>query len=265
MQLNLDTSQLQALGDNLIHIKRTTFPQICNQLLSVSAFEISNTVKQKTLPKYFKLRNKFAPLTIRYNRAQGYNLDTMFSMVGQLQNFGSRQTKTHLEENELGKDITASTTHTVIGLPGIRQGQSFSGTIKKNKYISKLKPVLAKNILCNFRYNDSNNNANLELSRISGLVATGRINTLNNKPIVAHNKQGKLGVYEVTPAGISKVQIKKLYSLKGKTTKLKQARPWLKTAYSQVLQHNLSELYQKTARYWLEKNKQAFRARIQHS
>lgn len=265
MPLHLNINQLKAFEDNLIRIKHITFPQICNQLLSVSAFEISNTVKQKTLPQYFKLRNKFAPLTIRYNRAQGYNLDTMFSMVGQLQNFGSRQTKTHLEENELGKDITASTTHTVIGLPSIRQGQSFSGTVKKNKYISKLKPVLAQNILRNFRYNDSNSNTNLELSRISGLVAMGRINTLNNKPVIAHNKQGQLGVYEITPTGISKVRIKKLYSLKGKTTKLQQARPWLKTAYSQVLQHNLPELYQKTARYWLEKNKQAFNARIQHS
>lgn len=50
MQLNLNTSQLQAFGDNLLWIKRTTFPQICNQLLTTSAFEISQTVQQKTLP-----------------------------------------------------------------------------------------------------------------------------------------------------------------------------------------------------------------------
>jgi hypothetical protein len=79
--MNLNTIQLNKFADNLIKIKTPTYPKIMSILLSTSAYEIYNRIKKETIPNTFIKRNNFAPLSIRYNRAIGYNMNTIQRIV----------------------------------------------------------------------------------------------------------------------------------------------------------------------------------------
>lgn len=270
-KMHIDTKQLRKFGDNLIKIHKTSFPKIINNVMNTAVYEISNKLKKETIPKKFAKRNNFAPMSIRYNRAIGYNLNTMFSMVGQIQNAGINNTKTILEENELGKPVQSKTKHTLLGLKNIRTGNTFSKTIKKENRLTNLKPIPAQHILRNFRYinNKTNNttpeNTNstsqtLELSRISGLMAHNRIRTLN-KPIIAGTKNNRLGIYRLEKINKesktdNRVKITKLYSLNSKTTNIKRTA-WLKDTYEKEL-NNMDRIYIKTAKSILNRNARAF-------
>lgn len=270
--MHIDTKQLKKFGDNLIKIQKTSFPKIINNVMNTAVYEISSKLKKETIPKKFVKRNNFAPMSIRYNRAIGYNLNTMFSMVGQIANAGANNTKTMLEENELGKPIQSRTKHTLLGLKSIRTGNTFSKTIKKENRLANLKPIPVQHILRNFRYINSNNtientgstNQTLELSRISGLIAGNRIKTLN-KPIIARTKNNKLGIYRVEKINKesktdNKVKITKLYSLNNKTTNIKRTA-WLKDTYEKEIK-NIDKIYTKTAKNILDRNARAFNIQI---
>ena len=270
-KMHIDTKQLRKFGDNLIKIHKTSFPKIINNVMNTAVYKISNKLKKETIPKKFVKRNNFAPMSIRYNRAIDYNLNTMFSMVGQIQNAGINNTKTILEENELGKPVQSKTKHTLLGLKNIRTGNTFSKTIKKENRLTNLKPIPAEHILRNFRYinNKTNNttpeNTNstsqtLELSRISGLMAHNRIRTLN-KPIIARTKNNRLGIYRLEKINKesktdNRVKITKLYSLNSKTTNIKRTA-WLKDTYEKELK-NMDRIYTKTAKSILDRNARAF-------
>ncbi|MDD2840321.1 MAG: hypothetical protein PHY80_04330, partial [Rickettsiales bacterium] len=100
MQIN--TNQLKQFSDNLIKIKTISFPEIMNRVLNTTAYNINNKLKKETIQNKFIKRNNFAPMSIRYTKAIGYDMNTMNAMVGQLTNAGTNNTKTILEENELG-------------------------------------------------------------------------------------------------------------------------------------------------------------------
>lgn len=261
MQLNINTKQLTKFGNNLIKIRQITFPEIMNNVLTTATYNINNKLKKEVIQKRFVKRNNFAPMSIRYNRAIGYNLNTMFSMVGQIANAGTNNTKTILEENELGKPVQSITKHTTIGLKNIRTGNTFKKTIKKENRLTNLKPIPAQNILRTFRFNGNNTSQSTELSRISGLIANNRIKTLN-KPVIAYNKDNKLGIYRVekTNKGSTtdnRVNITKLYSLTNKTINIKRTT-WLKDTYEAELNNNLDNIYTKVARHLMGKNARAF-------
>jgi hypothetical protein len=189
----------------------------------------------------------------------------MHSMAEQLQHAGRDNTKTILEENELGKSVQSKTKHTVLGLKTIRTNKSFTNTIKKENRLTNLKPKPASDILKNYRYDKENNydyNKKQELSRITGLIADNRLKL--DKPIIAHTKKNTIGIFEINKSteDKNKVNIKKLYSLKDKTTNLKQ-RIWLKnTGEEQLNNNNLSKIYYKTAKNLLDRNARAFHASI---
>jgi hypothetical protein len=256
MQIN--TNQLRKFADNLIKIKTISFPQIINNLLNTTIYNISNNLKKEVIPKTFIKRNNFAPMSIRYDKAKGHNLNTMFAIVGQLQNAGQNNTKTILEENELGKPIQSKTKHTTLGLKTIRINNSFNKIIKKENRLTTLKPKLARNILQE-TYNKANNKQK-ELSCLSILLLKNKI-TLNN-PVIAHTKENTIGVFKLKKSAEdkNKVNITKLYSLKNKTTPTKQ-RIWLKNTGEKQL-NNLNPIYQKTAKNTLDKNARAFHTRI---
>ena len=165
MQIN--TNQLKKFGDNLIKIKTISFPEIMNRVLNTTAYNINNKLKKETIQNKFIKRNNFAPMSIRYTKAIGYDMNTMNAMVGQLTNAGTNNTKTILEENELGQSVTSKTKHTTLGLKTIRTGNTFTKTIKKENRITNLKPAPASHILRTFRFDT--NQETLELSRISML------------------------------------------------------------------------------------------------
>jgi hypothetical protein len=229
-----------------------------NNLLTTTAYKLSDKLKKETIPKTFVKRNNFAPMSIRYNRAIGYNMNNMFSMVGQLRNAGQNNAKTILEENELGKPVQSKTKHTVLGLKTIRTGNSFSKTIKKENRLTTLKPIPAKHILRNFSFNSNDNDETQEFRRIAGLIANNRIRTLS-KPIIIHTKNNKLGIYKIeknNADSANKIKSAKLYSLEGKTTNIKK-RTWLKDAYEKQLS-NLDRIYMKVAKNILDRNARAF-------
>lgn len=258
--MNIDTSKLRKFGDNLIRIRKTSFPQIMNNVISTTTYEISNTLKKETIPKTFTKRNNFAPMSIRYNRAIGNNMNTMFGMVGQIQNAGQNNAKTLLEENEKGQPIESKTKHTVVGLKQIRTNNAFNKTIKKEDRLTNLDPVPAQHILRNFRFNSSNaDDKDIELKRIIGLVASKRIKTLN-KPIIARNKNNELGIYKIQNTGNNETKVEKLYKLSNKTTRIKK-REWLKPTYEKQMK-NLDQIYTKTAKNILDKNARAFQIQI---
>jgi hypothetical protein len=239
-----------------------------NDVISTTVYEISNKLKKETIPKTFVKRNNFAPMSIRYDKARGKDLNTMFGMVGQLQYAGQNNTKTLLEENELGKPIESKTKHTTIGLKTIRINKSFSRTIKKENRLTNINPIPAENILKNYRQyqkqDEDINNKNTELSRIARLVLKTETTNILNKPIIAYTKRGNLGIFKIEEINpdINKVKINKLYSLKDKTTKIKQ-RLWLKEAYTERL-NNLGEIYIKAAKNLLGRNANAFNMRVKH-
>jgi hypothetical protein len=192
-------------------------------------------------------------------------------MVGQLQNAGRDNTKTILEENELGKSVRSKTKHTLLGLKTIRTNKSFTKTIKKENRLTTLKPITAKNILQEARNNANNsrnnknnitNNPSEELSNISKLLLRNQI-TLN-KPIIAHTKKNTVGIFEINKSteDKNKTNIKKLYDLRNKTTNIKK-RIWLKnTGEEQLNSNNLNKIYYKTAKNILDRNARVFNVRI---
>lgn len=257
--MNIDTRQLKKFANNLIKIRKTSFPQIMNNVITTTTYEISNTLKKETIPKTFIKRNNFAPMSIRYNRVIGYNMNTMFGMVGQIQNAGQNNAKTMLEQNEKGEPIQSKSKHTTIGLKNIRTNNTFSKTIKKDKRITNLDPVPAQNILRNFRYNSNTDDKTLELTRLAGLIVSNKIKTLN-KPLIARTKNNKLGIYSIKNSGDGKVKIEKLYSMKDKTTNIKK-REWLKPTYEKQM-NNLDRIYTRTAKAILDRNARAFKIEI---
>ena len=140
-------------------------------------------------------------------------------------------------------------------------------TIKKENRITNLKPILAQQILRNFRYTSNNDTDQmLELNRVSGLIAGNRIKTLN-KPIIDYNKNNKLGIYKIEKINKesktdNKVKITKLYSLNNKTTSIKKTT-WLKDTYEKQM-NNIDKIYTETAKDILDKNARAFNIQIKH-
>jgi hypothetical protein len=258
--MNINTSKLKKFGGNLIKIRKITFPQIMNSVINTTVYSISTALKKETIPKTFTKRNNFAPMSIRYAKAVGYDMNTMSAMVGQLATAGQNNAKTLLEENELGKPIESKSKHTTIGLKNIRTGNTFSKTIKKENRLANLKPVPAEHILRNFRFKVESNNESLELKRLAGLIANNRIKTLN-KPIIAHT-ENKIGIYKIEKTENSRVKINKLYSLKDKRTKIKK-RLWLKTAYEKQLK-DMDKIYIKTAKSIIDRNARAFHMAIRN-
>jgi hypothetical protein len=260
MQIN--TNQLRQFGNNLIKIKTISFPEIMNRVLNTTAYNINNKLKKETIQTKFIKRNNFAPMTIRYTKAIGYDMNTMNAMVGQLTNAGTNNTKTILEENELGQTVNAKTKHTTLGLKTIRTGNTFNKTIKKENRISNLKPAPASHILRTFRFDTDQET--MELSRISMLIAYGRIKTLGNKPVIAHTKNNKVGIYRIIKQGddTNQVQITKLYSFNNKSTHIKK-REWLKPTYENEL-NNMDKIYTQVAQNVIDSNARAFSIKIKN-
>ncbi|HSQ97127.1 MAG TPA: hypothetical protein VLL98_00205 [Rickettsiales bacterium] len=278
MQIN--TNQLKQFGNNLIKIKIISFPEIMNRVLNTTAYNINNKLKKETIQTKFIKRNNFAPMSIRYTKAIGYDMNTMNAMVGQLANAGNNNTKTILEENELGQTVTSKTKHTTLGLKTIRTGNTFNKTIKKENRLANLKPAPASNILRTFRFDT--NQETLELSRISMLIAHNRIKTWNNnsKPIIAYTKNNKVGIFRITKQGDNnnnnksnnnsatnntinnKLQITKFYSFNNKQTHIKK-REWLKPTYESEL-NNMNKIYTQVAQNVIDSNARAFSIKIRN-
>jgi hypothetical protein len=203
-------------------------------------------------------------MSIRYTKAIGYDMNTMNAMVGQLTNAGTNNTKTILEENELGQTVNAKTKHTTLGLKTIRTGNTFSKTIKKENRLSNLKPAPASHILRTFRFNTDQET--LELSRIAMLIAHSRIKTLGSKPIIAHTKNNKVGIYRIIKQGNNKednqVQITKLYSFNNKSTHIKKTE-WLRPTYESELK-DMNKIYTKVAQNVIDSNARAFSIKIRN-
>lgn len=197
MQIN--TNQLRQFGNNLVKIKNISFPEIMNRVLNTTVYNINNKLKKEIIKNKFIKRNNFAPMSIRYTKAIGYDMNTMNAMVGQLANAGRNNTKTILEENKVGTSVNSKTKHTTLGLKNARVSNSFNKRIKKQNRLTNLKPAPANHILRTFRFDT--NQETLELSRISMLIAHNRIKTLNNKPVIAHTKNNKLGIYRIMKQG----------------------------------------------------------------
>jgi len=262
MQIN--TNQLKQFGNNLIKIKTISFPEIMNRVLNTTAYNINNKLKKEIIQNKFIKRNNFAPMSIRYTKAIGYDMNTMNAMVGQLTNAGTNNTKTILEENELGTSVNAKTKHTTLGLKSIRTGNTFNKTIKKENRITNLKPAPASHILRTFRFNTDQET--LELSRIAMLIAHGRIKALGSKPVIAHTKNNKVGIYRIIKQGDSKednqVQITKLYSFNNKSTHIKKTE-WLKPTYESELK-DMNKIYTKVAQNVIDSNARAFSIKIRN-
>jgi hypothetical protein len=265
MQIN--TNHLKKFGNNLIKIKTISFPEIMNRVLNTTAYNINNKLKKEIIQTKFIKRNNFAPMSIRYTKAIGYDMNTMNAMVGQLANAGNNNTKTILEESELGTSVNAKTKHTTLGLKTIRTGNTFTKTIKKENRISNLKPAPASHILRTFRFDT--NQETMELSRISMLIAYSRIKTLGNKPVIAHTKNNKVGIYRIIKQGDdnnnttdNKVQITKLYSFNSKQTHIKK-REWLKPTYENELK-NMNKIYTQVAQNVIDSNARAFSIKIKN-
>ena len=196
-------------------------------------------------------------------------MNTMNAIVGQLANAGTNNTKTILEENELGTSINAKTKHTTLGLKSIRTGNTFSKTIKKENRLSNLKPAPASHILRTFRFNTDQDSQTTELSRILMLIAHSRIKTLGNKPVIAHTKNNKIGIFRITKQGDgnnnkedNKVQITKLYSFNNKSIHIKK-REWLKPTYESELK-NMNKIYTKVAQNVVDSNARALSIKIRN-
>jgi len=268
MQIN--TNQLKQFGNNLIRIKTISFPEIMNRVLNTTAYNINNKLKKETIQNKFIKRNNFAPMSIRYTKAIGYDMNTMNAIVGQLTNAGTNNTKTILEENELGQTVTSRTKHTTLGLKTIRTGNTFNKTIKKEKRLTNLKPAPASHILRTFRFDT--NQETLELGRIAMLIAHGRIKTLGSKPVIAHTKNNKVGIYRIIKQGDdnnsnsnttnNKVQITKLYSFNSKQTHIKK-REWLKPTYESEL-NNMNKIYTQVAKNVIDSNARAFSIKLRN-
>lgn len=268
MQIN--TNQLKQFGNNLIIIKTISFSEIMNRVLNTTAFNINNKLKKETIKNKFIKRNNFAPMSIRYTKAIGYDMNTMNAMVGQLTNAGNNNTKTILEENELGQSVNAKSKHTTLGLKTIRAGNTFSKTIKKENRLTNLKPAPANHILRTFRFNADQET--LELSKISMLIAHGRIKTLSSKPVIAHTKNNNVGIYRITKQDDNnnsnnnttnnKVQITKLYSFNNKSTHIKKTE-WLRPTYESELK-DMKKIYTKVAQNVIDSNARAFSIKIRN-
>jgi hypothetical protein len=235
--------------------------------MNTTTYNISNTLKKETIPKTFIKRNNFAPLSIRYDRAKGYDLNNMYGMVGQLQHAGRDNTKTLLEENELGQPIHSKTKHTLLGLKTIRTNKSFTKTIKKENRLTALKPKPASDILKNYSYDIEgyDYDKKQELSRIAGLIANNRLEL--NKPVIARTKKNTIGIFQIDKSAEdkNKVNITKLYDLRNKTTNIKK-REWLKnTTNEQLNSNNLNKTYYKMAKNLLDRNAKAFHISIINS
>ncbi|MDD2840743.1 MAG: hypothetical protein PHY80_06595, partial [Rickettsiales bacterium] len=168
---------------------------------------------------------------------------------------------------ELGQSVTSKTKHTTLGFKTIRTGNTFTKTIKKENRITNLKPAPATSILRTFRFNT--NQETLELSRISMLIAHNRIKTLGNKPVIAHTKNNKVGIYRIIKQGDdnnnttdNKVQITKLYSFNNKSTHIKK-REWLKPTYESELK-NMNKIYTQVAQNVIDSNARAFSIKIRN-
>jgi len=151
-----------------------------------------------------------------------------------------------------------------LGLKTIRTGNTFNKTIKKENRITNLKPAPATHILRTFRFDTDQET--MELSRISMLITYGRIKTLGNKPIIAHTKNNKVGIYRIIKQGDdkedNKVQITKLYSFNSKQTHIKK-REWLKPTYESELK-NMNKIYTQVAQNVIDSNARAFSIKIKN-
>ena len=123
------------------------------------------------------------------------------------------------------------------------------------------------------------------------LIANNRIKTWNNnnnnsKPIIAHTKNNKVGIFRIIKQGDdnnnsssnnnnskinnnainnttnNKLQITKLYSFNNKSTHINK-REWLKPTYESELK-NMNKIYTQVAQNVIDNNARAFSIKIRN-
>lgn len=265
MQLEINTKQLQKFCDKLITIKEIKFPNIIINTINTYIFESRKYLVNDYTKQNFKVKTNFIKISLHVdsvyktaqqdNPTQRIDYNKISAKIGQYQFAGKKNTKTLLENTDIGKPAIANGKYTPIALSQARTGKTFNKTVKKENKMSNV--VLAKDLLKDFTY--KNNDETKEFVRIRAYIASR--NLVISKPILAHTKTKGIGIYSMKVKGLERpknnnyndnITITKLYTFKGKTTNIKK-RLWFRKACLHQLS-NLDKIYKLTAKRIFQKD-----------
>jgi hypothetical protein len=143
MQLNINNRAVVEHTETLAQLHRSALPLAIRATLNDAVFD----VKTKTMPKkadetFERRQPNFFKANSRFDKAQGYNINSMKSTVGFVEGGlkgGNNYAVRDLEQQEHGGKIGGKT---FIPLDNARRGNSKRGLVKPNNRLSKIKKII---------------------------------------------------------------------------------------------------------------------------
>jgi len=142
MQLNVNTDAVVAFTNKLEKLHRAAFPVAVRTALNSAAFDMKKSSIQQSADDEFTIRNKtFFKATSKVNKATGFDVDNMQSIVGFTKNSLAAQKKGYdqaiddLEQQESGGKIKG---RSLIPTLSARIGASKNKSIRPNARLKEL-------------------------------------------------------------------------------------------------------------------------------
>lgn len=140
MRLNVDTTALVSLTNKLEKLAKSALPNAIRNSLNDAAFDMktktlltsANQSFEKRQPNFFKANSKF-------EKAQGFNVNQMQSIVGMVKLKGNNYAVDDLEQQEYGGTIKKKS---FIPLKQARVAGSTNKVVRSNARLSNIKRII---------------------------------------------------------------------------------------------------------------------------
>lgn len=136
MRLNVNTDAVVTFSNNLEKISRGALPYAVRTTLNSAAFDMKKTsIERSTSEKFIKRKKNFFKATSRVEKAMGWDINKMASMVGFR---GSDQAIENLEQQEGGGKIAGRSY--IPALPA-RISKSIRKSVRANARLAAIKKI----------------------------------------------------------------------------------------------------------------------------
>lgn len=218
MELNINSEAVVAFTNKLEKMHRSALPLAIRGALNAAAFD----VKTRTMPKEAKVfvqRNPtFFKSTSKVDMANGFNVNTMQSVVGFLPQTGAKESggaTKDLEQQEYSGEIG---NRSFIALKGARAGNSFNRRVKNKMRLAVIKSKIVDAKKSKARTNSGKFFSSAQYVGVGGFVLSNWRNKQGNRLLMSIDSIKRDG-------GNSKVKYTPVYSVKGnRSVKVKSTK-----------------------------------------
>lgn len=140
MRINVNTDKVLLYSNILKEMHRSALPSAVRGTLNKAAYDVkTNTMPAKAKAEFVERDSNFFKANSKFEYAKGFDINSMQSKVGFVENNLRDKPNTAIKELEQQEEGGTIPNKTFIALPDARQGKSFNKKVRANARIKQLK------------------------------------------------------------------------------------------------------------------------------